>query len=135
MDAGRRQQARHRLLAVEAVVPYEAFRSAGHTVTAATPGAVVPPADPAGLGAGTNGGEESAARIKAAVEGAEEFRTPVAPADVRVTDFDAVYVPGGHGPMEDLVVDADSGRVPTRAVESGLPVGAVCQARPRCRPP
>jgi putative intracellular protease/amidase len=41
-------------------------------------------------------------------------------------EFDAVYVPGGHGPMEDLAVDADSGRILAQAVDSGLPVGVVC---------
>ncbi|MFF4253851.1 type 1 glutamine amidotransferase domain-containing protein [Streptomyces sp. NPDC001663] len=110
----------------EAVVPYEAFKAAGHEITVATPGGVVPPADPASLSAGANGGEENAAAVRAVVEGAAEFRRPVALADVRPEDFDAVYVPGGHGPMEDLAVDADSGRILTRAVESGLPVGVVC---------
>ncbi|MGW2288782.1 type 1 glutamine amidotransferase domain-containing protein [Streptomyces phaeochromogenes] len=110
----------------EAVVPYEAFKAAGHEITVATPGGVVPPADPASLSAGANGGEENAAAVRAVVEGAAEFRIPVVLADVRPEDFDAVYVPGGHGPMEDLAVDADSGRILTWAVESGLPVGVVC---------
>ncbi|MDX3225323.1 type 1 glutamine amidotransferase domain-containing protein [Streptomyces sp. ME19-01-6] len=110
----------------EAVVPYEAFKAAGHEITVATPGGVVPPVDPASLDPGANGGEENAAAVRAVVEGAAEFRNPVALADVRVDDFDAVYVPGGHGPMEDLAVDTDSGRVLARAVESGLPVGVVC---------
>ncbi|MGX1512428.1 type 1 glutamine amidotransferase domain-containing protein [Streptomyces collinus] len=110
----------------EAVVPYEAFKTAGHTVTVATPGGVVPPADPASLSDGANGGPEAAAKVRHVVETAVEFHTPVALAAVRLDDFDAVYVPGGHGPMEDLAVDADSGRILTRAVESGLPVGVVC---------
>ncbi|MEU6198578.1 type 1 glutamine amidotransferase domain-containing protein [Streptomyces sp. NPDC047061] len=110
----------------EAVVPYEAFLSAGHEITVATPGGVVPPVDPASLAPQANGGEENAAAVRAVVEGAAEFRTPVALTDVRLDGFDAVYVPGGHGPMEDLAVDADSGRILTRALEAGLPVGVVC---------
>ncbi|WP_371100825.1 type 1 glutamine amidotransferase domain-containing protein [Streptomyces sp. PU_AKi4] len=119
---------RHRtgFWADEAVVPYEAFKAAGHEITVATPGGVTPPVDPASLGAEANGGEENAATVRAVAEGAAEFRSPMALADVRVDDFDAVYVPGGHGPMEDLAADADAGRVLTRAVESGLPVGVVC---------
>ncbi|MCG7208553.1 type 1 glutamine amidotransferase domain-containing protein [Streptomyces arenae] len=112
--------------AEEAVVPYEAFKAAGHEITVATPGGVVPPVDPASLSAGANGGEENAAGVRAVVEGAAEFRHPVALAEVRLADFDAVYVPGGHGPMEDLAVDADSGRVLVQALESGLPLGVVC---------
>ncbi|MDX2936763.1 type 1 glutamine amidotransferase domain-containing protein [Streptomyces ipomoeae] len=110
----------------EAVVPYEAFTAAGHEITVATPGGVVPPVDPASVTPGANGGEEKAATIRAVVEGAPEFHDPVALADVRLEDFDAVYVPGGHGPMEDLAIDADSGRILTQAVERGLPVGVVC---------
>ncbi|MFD4509898.1 type 1 glutamine amidotransferase domain-containing protein [Streptomyces sp. NPDC058457] len=110
----------------EAVVPYEAFKAAGHEITVATPGGVIPPADPVSLTPQANGGEENAVAVRAVVAGAPEFRSPVALTDVRLDDFDAVYVPGGHGPMEDLAVDADSGRILTRAVESGLPVGVVC---------
>ncbi|GGN20551.1 type 1 glutamine amidotransferase domain-containing protein [Streptomyces fuscichromogenes] len=110
----------------EAVVPYEAFKAAGHEITVATPGGVASPVDPASLAPEANGGAEAAAKIKAVVDGAAEFRNPVALTDVTLDAFDAVYVPGGHGPMEDLAVDADSGRLLTRAVDSGLPVGVVC---------
>ncbi|WP_159326288.1 type 1 glutamine amidotransferase domain-containing protein [Streptomyces tendae] len=110
----------------EAVVPYEAFKDAGHEITVATPDGVVPPVDPASLAADANGGEERAAEVKAVAEGAAEFRNPVALADVTLEGFDAVYVPGGHGPMEDLAVDTDSGRLLAGAVEAGMPVGVVC---------
>ncbi|MCT9075779.1 type 1 glutamine amidotransferase domain-containing protein [Streptomyces fulvoviolaceus] len=112
--------------AEEAVVPLEAFKAAGHEVTVATPGAVVSPVDPGSLSDGANGGPEQAARIRNVVETAPEFAQPIALTDVRLDDYDAVYVPGGHGPMEDLAVDADSGRVLARAVTSGMPVGVVC---------
>lgn len=112
--------------AEEAVVPLEAFKAVGHEVTVATPGAVVSPVDPGSLSDELNGGPEQAARIRNVVETAPEFAHPIALTDVRLDDYDAVYVPGGHGPMEDLAVDADSGRVLTRAVASGMPVGVVC---------
>ncbi|MFC8084191.1 type 1 glutamine amidotransferase domain-containing protein [Streptomyces sp. NPDC057340] len=110
----------------EAVVPYEAFKAAGHEITVTTPDGVVPPVDPASLAADANGGAENAAKVMAVTDGAAEFRNPVALADVTVEDFDAVYVPGGHGPMEDLAVDADSGRLLAHAVQAGMPVGVVC---------
>ena len=112
--------------AEEAVVPFEAFTSAGHEVTVATPGGVVPPVDPASLTPDAAGGADEAARVRQIVETASEFRTPVALADVRLEDYDAVYVPGGHGPMEDLAVDTDAGRILTKALDGGLPVGVVC---------
>ncbi|MGW0337661.1 type 1 glutamine amidotransferase domain-containing protein [Streptomyces sp. NPDC003011] len=119
---------RHRtgFWAEEAVVPLEAFKAAGHEVTVATPGGVLPPVDPASLAPEANGGAEQAARVKRAVETAAEFTRPLVLADVRLDDYDAVYVPGGHGPMEDLAVDPDSGRLLADAVERGLPVGVVC---------
>lgn len=112
--------------AEEAVAPLEAFRAAGHEVTVATPGGVVPPADPASLEPGTNGGEEGAARMRAAVEQAPEFSRPIALADVDASDYAALYVPGGHGPMEDLAVDPDAGRLLTSALDANTPIGIVC---------
>ncbi|HEY8978876.1 MAG TPA: type 1 glutamine amidotransferase domain-containing protein [Streptomyces sp.] len=103
--------------AEEAVVPYETFKAAGHEVTVATPGGAVSPVDNASLD-----GDE----IKAALEKATELREPIALTDVRLDEYDAVYVPGGHGPMEDLAVHADSGAILTSAVASGMPVGVVC---------
>jgi putative intracellular protease/amidase len=112
--------------AEEAVVPLEAFKEAGHEVTVATPGGVVSPVDQGSLAPEANGGAEQAARVRAVVETAAEFASPVALTDVRLEDYDAVYVPGGHGPMEDLAVNADSGRILADAVGRGLPVGVVC---------
>jgi hypothetical protein len=39
-----------------------------------------------------------------------------------------VFYPGGHGPMEDLAVDADSGRILTAVLESGRPLALLCHA-------
>jgi putative intracellular protease/amidase len=49
-------------------------------------------------------------------------------ADARLDDYDAVYCPGGHGPMEDLWEDADSGRLLTAVLASGKPLAVVCHA-------
>jgi putative intracellular protease/amidase len=112
--------------AEEAVVPLEAFKAAGHLVTVATPGGVVPPVDQGSLSADANGGEDRAERIRAAIETAPEFADPIDLAAADLGDYDAVYIPGGHGPMEDLAADADSGRLLAEAVTAGKPVGVVC---------
>jgi putative intracellular protease/amidase len=112
--------------AEEVVVPYQAFKDAGHEITVATPDGALPPVDRASLSPGANGGEANAAAVQKVVENAPELNHPVSLDSVRVEDFAAVYVPGGHGPMQDLAVDAVSGRLLTRAVQRDLPVGVVC---------
>lgn len=112
--------------AEEAVTPYEAFRAAGHRITVATPGGVVPPVDEGSLAPGANGGREGADRMRAALAAMVELRKPIGLEEVDLSDYDAVYYPGGHGPMEDLAVDAGSGALLARALESGKPLGVVC---------
>ncbi len=114
--------------AEEAVAPYEAFKAAGDTVVVATPGGVVPTVDRGSLAPQFNGGEEGAQRVALALASMAELRRPVKLEDVRLDDYDAVFYPGGHGPMEDLAVNADSGRLLTLALESGKPLGVVCHA-------
>jgi putative intracellular protease/amidase len=110
--------------AEEAVTPYEAFKAAGHEVVVATPGGVVPPVDRGSLAADYNGGQENADRVAGVLASSAEFQQPVKLTEV--ADYDAVYYPGGHGPMEDLAVNADSGRLLTLALASGKPLGVVC---------
>lgn len=112
--------------AEEAVAPYEAFKAAGHEIVVATPGGVVPTVDKASLAPEFNGGQENADRVADVLAAATELESPVRLEDVILDDYAAVYYPGGHGPMEDLAVDADSGRLLTRALESGKPLGVVC---------
>ena len=54
------------------------------------------------------------------------MRRPLALSDVRLDDYDAVYLPGGHGPMADLAFDADVGRLLTAQLASGNPLFIVC---------
>jgi putative intracellular protease/amidase len=74
------------------------------------------------------GSEEIARDLEEALRSAEELRRPIELAQARLSDYDAVYYPGGHGPMEDLWRDADSGRLLTAALASGKPLAIVCHA-------
>ncbi|MGW2741713.1 type 1 glutamine amidotransferase domain-containing protein [Streptomyces sp. NPDC001450] len=112
--------------AEEAVVPYRALKAAGHEIVVATPGGVVPAVDRASLAPEFNGGQEGADKMARALEEMTELRQPVKLTEVDLDDFDAVFYPGGHGPMEDLAVDADSGRLLTAALGSGKPLAVVC---------
>lgn len=110
----------------EFVAPYQAVTAAGHAVTVATPGGVVPTADPGSLAPEANGGEEGARAVADALASITETRSPLRLEDVDLDDYDAVFYPGGHGPMEDLAENADSGRLLVRALRSGKPLAVVC---------
>ncbi|GAA1687456.1 type 1 glutamine amidotransferase domain-containing protein [Glycomyces endophyticus] len=112
--------------AEEAVVPLDAFKAAGHRVTVATPGGVVPPVDPVSLQPDLAGGADAADHYRDAVATAPELAAPVDLAAADLADYDAVYVPGGHGPMEDLAVDDRAGAILADALAAGTPVGLVC---------
>ncbi|ALC26501.1 type 1 glutamine amidotransferase domain-containing protein [Streptomyces sp. CFMR 7] len=114
--------------AEEAVTPYQVFTGAGHEVVVATPGGVVPTVDRASLAPDVNGGQEGADKVAAGLEAFEELRRPVALEDVDPEAYDAVFYPGGHGPMEDLSADPASGRLLTETLASGRPLGVVCHA-------
>ena len=112
--------------AEEFAAPYEAFTEAGHDVVIASPGAVQPPVDRASLSADANGGQEAADRVAAILDDATELKNPIDLATVNPADYDAVFYPGGHGPMEDLAVNTDSARVLTETLGSGKPLAIVC---------
>jgi len=58
-------------------------------------------------------------REEAVVESADEVRHPISLKEVCLEDYDAVYYPRGHGPMEDLSDDPDSGSLLRTALASG----------------
>ncbi|MFD7179454.1 type 1 glutamine amidotransferase domain-containing protein [Streptomyces sp. NPDC059904] len=114
--------------AEEAVAPYTAFKAAGHDIVVATPGGVVPTVDKGSLAPEFNGGQAGADQVAAALDSFGELQHPVKLEDVDLDDYAAVFYPGGHGPMEDLSTDADSGRLLILALETGKPLGIVCHA-------
>lgn len=112
--------------AEEFVAPYEAFTYAGHEIVVASPGAVVPTVDQGSLSADANGGQEAADHIATVLGKAAELKNPIDLATVDLDAYDAVFYPGGHGPMEDLAVSEDSARVLNDTLTSGKPLAVVC---------
>lgn len=112
--------------AEEAVAPYRAFKAAGHEIVVATPGGVVPVADRGSLTAQANGGQDKADEIAGTLAAMTELEHPLRLEDVELADYAAVFYPGGHGPMEDLAVDAVSGKLLVDTLASGKPLGVVC---------
>lgn len=104
--------------AEEFVVPHEMLLSAGAKVTIATPSGKPSIVDAMSLTPETNQGDgRKVEKLSSYLEKhAEALRTPWRIEDVNAADFDAVFVPGGHGPMQDLAVDASVGRILSAAL-------------------
>ncbi|MFD7159536.1 type 1 glutamine amidotransferase domain-containing protein [Kribbella sp. NPDC059898] len=109
----------------ELAVPHEVFTQAGFEVVVATPGGVAPAPDEAGFSAEMNGGSvEPGQRFRAYLDSID-----IEPIDLDRTaaaDYDLVFVPGGHGPMEDLAVSKTFGELVAEFTNLGKPVAAVC---------
>jgi putative intracellular protease/amidase len=114
--------------AEEFAAPYKAITEAGHDVVVATPNGVTPNVDMMSLRPSMAGGEQGALELEEIIRSAEVMRRPLQLSDVRLEDYDAVYLPGGHGPMSDLWLDADVGRILTAQLASGKPLAIVCHA-------
>jgi putative intracellular protease/amidase len=108
--------------------PYKAITDAGHEVVVATPGGTTPNVDMMSLRPSMADGDKGALELEEIIRSAEVMRRPLQLSDVRLEDYDAVYLPGGHGPMQDLAFDADVGRLLTAQLASGKPLAIVCHA-------
>ncbi|MBH0046108.1 type 1 glutamine amidotransferase domain-containing protein [Pseudoalteromonas sp. NZS11_1] len=110
----------------EFAAPYYAFVDAGVEVTLASPAGGQPPIDPTSTlidfqtDATKRYDADSAAQTLMA-------NTKVL-SEVKSSDFDAVFYPGGHGPLWDLVDNTDSISLIESFVKEQKPVAAVCHA-------
>lgn len=116
--------------AEEFVVPHRLFREAGVEVQLATPGGAAPVADEASLTAESNGGDEArAAELRAYIASVSaETARPLALEEARrrPDEYGAIYIPGGHGPMEDLPACRPLAEIITALNAAGRPVAAMC---------
>ncbi|MBX7446066.1 MULTISPECIES: type 1 glutamine amidotransferase domain-containing protein [unclassified Arthrobacter] len=113
--------------AEELVVAHQTLTRAGNTVHIATPGGRKPTVDQVSLAAESAGGEERAQGFKDYLAKIDnELAHPLVLADVDVAGYDAVVMPGGHGPMADLYKDADLGRLLVAADGAGKVIAPFC---------
>ncbi|WP_199441074.1 type 1 glutamine amidotransferase domain-containing protein [Umezawaea beigongshangensis] len=113
--------------AEELAASHELLRAAGAEVDVATPGGAQPTVDPISLDERGGVSEADAERFRRYLDSiATELAAPLSLADVTIDDYDAVYVPGGHGPMADLARDADTGRLLRAADARGSVVAVLC---------
>lgn len=110
----------------EFAAPYYTFLDAGAAVTLASPKGGQPPLDPKSDDPGSQ--TEATRRFKADPAAQAALAKTVKLADVAAEPFDAVFYPGGHGPLWDLAEDAHSIRLIEATLAAGKPLGAVCHA-------
>jgi putative intracellular protease/amidase/RNA polymerase-binding transcription factor DksA len=110
----------------ELAAPYYVFKDAGAIVTLASPKGGQPPLDPASDVA--TAASPATARFKADATATAQLARTALLRDVAASDFDAVFYPGGHGPLWDLAEDPASIALIEATVAAGKPVAAVCHA-------
>ncbi len=110
----------------ELAAPYYVFRDAGAEVTLASPLGGQPPLDP--KSASEDFQTEDTRRFEADPAAQAALAATHKLAEVSLIDYDAVFYPGGHGPLWDLASDPASIALIEAAFAAGKPVGAVCHA-------
>ncbi len=108
----------------ELAAPYLRFRAAGATVTLASPAGGRPPVDPVSELADAQTDETRRFSADAEAQAAREATRPLA--EVSADAHDALFLPGGHGPLWDLAEDPACRRLVEAFLRLGKPVAALC---------
>ena len=106
--------------------PYYVFKHAGAQVTVASPHGGQPPLDPKSDDPSPQ--TDATRRFKADPAAQTVLASTHKLQDMKAGDFDAVFYPGGHGPLWDLAEDAASIALIETTLAAGKPVAAVCHA-------
>ncbi|WP_339332768.1 type 1 glutamine amidotransferase domain-containing protein [uncultured Maricaulis sp.] len=110
----------------EFAAPYYVFKDAGAEIVLASPAGGQPPLDPKSDAEDSQ--TEATKRFKADEASNKALATTHKLADITTDGFDAIFYPGGHGPLWDLAENADSKRLIEAFAAADRPVGAVCHA-------
>lgn len=110
----------------EFTAPYYVFRDAGADITIASPKGGKPPVDP--NSEADDALTDSTRRFQEDAQAKEALASTKKLGDVDMNEFDAVFYPGGHGPLWDLVNDKASIALIKAAYEQDKVISAVCHA-------
>ncbi|AMM52530.1 dimethylallyltransferase [Rufibacter sp. DG15C] len=110
----------------EFAAPYYVFKEAGADITLASPKGGQPPIDP--KSDAPENQTEATKRFKQDKELQQLLVNTSKLSDVQADQFDAVFYPGGHGPLWDLHSDKASLNLIETLWNSNKPVAAVCHA-------
>lgn len=108
----------------EFTTPYYVLKDAGVQITLASPLGGQPPLDPKSDDPSAQ--TESTGRFRNDPEAQAALAHTHRLQEMNAADFDAVFYPGGHGPLWDLAVDPDSIALIEAMLASGKPVATVC---------
>ena len=110
----------------EFAAPYYAFKDAGADVTLVSPLGGQPPLDPKSDEPGSQ--TDATRRFKADAATQAALASTGKLSDVSGDGFDALFYPGGHGPLWDLAEDPVSIKLIESMAAAGKIVSAVCHA-------
>ena len=110
----------------EFAAPYYVFKDAGAKVTLVSPKGGQPPLDP--KSDAPDAQTEATRRFKADADAQHTLAHTGNLADVKAAEYDAVFYPGGHGPLWDLAQDPHSLQLIQQMLDAGKTVAAVCHA-------
>jgi putative intracellular protease/amidase len=110
----------------ELAAPYYAFKDSGAEVVLASPKGGQPPLDP--KSSETNFQTDMTRRFEADTAAKAQLSSTLRLDAVRSEDFDALFYPGGHGPLWDLAEDPNSIKLIEAFLAEHKPVALVCHA-------
>ena len=110
----------------EFAAPYFAFKDAGVQLTLASPKGGQPPLDP--KSDEPDAQTEATERFRKDSAAQSALASTVVLSSVKADGYDAIFYPGGHGPLWDLAEDKHSIALIEAFYKAGKPVAAVCHA-------
>lgn len=110
----------------ELAAPYYVFLDSGACVTLASPKGGQPPLDPSSDKPAAQ--TDSTRRFKMDKKAQHELANTLELSSLSASQFDAVFYPGGHGPLWDLANDMNSLELIENMIRAGKPVALVCHA-------
>ncbi|MFD0939450.1 type 1 glutamine amidotransferase domain-containing protein [Pedobacter boryungensis] len=110
----------------EFAAPYYVLADAGAEITIASPKGGQPPIDP--KSDEPDAQTEATKRFKNDAELKEKLSKSVKLSEINELDFEAVFYPGGHGPLWDLANDEKSIALIQEFLSAQKPVALVCHA-------
>ena len=110
----------------EFAAPYYVFKDAGADITVVSPKGGQPPLDP--KSDAPDAQTDATRRFKSDAAAQAVLAHTGKLSGVLGNNFDALFYPGGHGPLWDLAEDADSIKLIESMSAAGKTVSAVCHA-------